>query len=273
MNTKRHPPTFCLFLFLLFTSVCATEYTDEVSASGVTFKKLVPAPTVAELESITNVLGARKYNVIGDGRYFPTTDQEFVDYVNHVKDYDNGYAQVYGFYYLDLNLAIPDDFWRKNAAYYYLYYMDWSNVTGAASLPEIPANPDNFARLYFNVRRGTNNSMGSAGIDDVPTSWRNAKSVYTFYFQRQELTSAQQTGIVKGIEREILAGMSEDYTSTSTTTRIIGFNSSSSGRNAALDKTDLLADGWTVSNSTTLQKNIVNPKNGVAYRWRVLHLN
>lgn len=226
-----------------------------------------------QIDTIKAPMAKRSYSKLYDGRYYPTTNAEFIELADHVENHDTSKTQTYGIYYLDMSLTIPDNFWTKDSAYIYFYYCDWSNVTGTASLPDIPVVNSDFVRVYFNVRRAAGNSIGSAGINDVPITWRNAKDWYYFNFQRQELSSAQQVGIVEGIEREILAGLSENYTSTSTTARVITFSSTSTGRNDALVQADLVALGWTIISPTILSKTIINPSNGVGYVWRVQHTN
>ena len=172
---------------------------------------------------------------------------------------------VQGIYNFDASLTLPDSFWEIAGNLKYLYNMDFSNVTGTASLPDIPPTTYPFTRLRLSIRESAGNSMGSAGITDVPLTWRNAADIRTIYMERQELTAAQQVSIVQGIEREILAGMSSAYTSTSATTRFIALNSAATGANEDIVQPDLEALGWSIVNATQMDKTI----NG--FRWRVLH--
>lgn len=257
---------FATILFLLFT----VSGFSQVSAKDIYIGKDSVSTIQDAYTDLTSQLGHRSFQSIIDGRYHVTTQTNLDNYYEQMYMHDNGYKTVLGAYYLDASLNVPSELWEMDSAYKYLYYLDWSNVTGTASLPDIPSTADNFSRLYINVRRTTGNSMGSAGISDVPTTWRNAKDLYRISFERQELTSAQQLGIIAGLEREILAGLCENYTSTSTTARIIDFQSASTGANDDLIQADLVALGWTVVNATTLRKDIAS-NGGTPRRWRVLH--
>ena len=209
-----------------------------------------------------------------DWRYWLNNQQNLDDICSHFLNVDNGYRQVLWLFYLILsNVSIPQNYWRLNDWYKYLYYVDFRNTTILNNTFDlnIPIDCDNFARMYFNVRRTTNVSLWAYGITDFGTTLRNAKNLYIIYIQRQEMTSAQQLAMTQSIEREILAWMWEDYTSTSTSARLIWFNNNSSWFNAPLVQADFVADGWTIINWTSLEKWITNPKNWIAYRWRILH--
>jgi len=160
------------------------------------------------------------------------------------------------------------EFLVSGTRFTYILQADW---TGATAFPHAGVDSGIVDYVYYYQRISSETSLGATTISDVPTTWRNYTGAFRFVLERNELSSAQQIGIVAGIEREILAGMSSAYTSTSTTTRYVDFQQASTGPNDALVQADLVALGWTIVNAAQLEKFIVNPVNGVAYRWRVLH--
>jgi len=225
--------------------------------------------TVTAKSSLVNALNQRFSTHLVDARGALNDQNSLNDYFNTLVKVAPEFKNVQGVYYLDAALALPDSFWRTNANLRYLYFLDFANVTGVASLPDIPSTALDFTRLRLSIRRGAGNSIGAAGITDVPLTWRNATAIRTIYMERQELTSAQQVGIVQGIEREILAGMSSAYTAASTATRFIAFNSAAAGANEPLVQSDLEALGWTIVSATQMEK-LIDAGNG-PFRWRVLH--
>ena len=170
-------------------------------------------------------------------------------------------------YRLDISRPLHDYFLSRR--FIYVLQSDWTDAT---QFPEAPASAPDTDLLYYYQRIDTATSLGASGIADIPTSWRNYTGLYRIVLERNELTSAQQVGIVAGIEREILAGLGGLYTSTSTTARFIDFQSNSAGANDALVQADLVALGWTVVNATQLEK-FLPDANGNNRRWRVLHQN
>jgi len=144
------------------------------------------------------------------------------------------------------------------------------DMTGAAALPDIPAGATAVDYIYIYQRISAANSLGGAGVIDVPITWRNATGAFRIVLERTELTSPQQVTIVQGIEREILAGLGSAYTSTSTTARFIDLASGSSGANAGLDQAALVVLGWTIINATQMFK-MISSDGGTPRRWRILH--
>lgn len=223
----------------------------------------------ANFNFLKSVLGSTKNNIALDARDFLNDSQENVDnYYQAMIDYDAGDIVLsQGHYYHDAALKLPDNFWLLPARYKYVYYYDLSNAVDKV-LPDIPVGiggSDQVERLSFILRRAAGNSFGSHGVDDIPTTWRNAVDVRTILLERQELTSAQQVGIMAGVEREVLAGMSSNYTATATTTRFVDFQNTSTGANDALVQADLVALGWNIINATSMNKVIAG------FTWRVLH--
>jgi hypothetical protein len=151
----------------------------------------------------------------------------------------------------------------------YIYNLQ-ANYAGATQMPDAPANATLVDYWYDYQTHLNGDSIGDVGINDVPTTWRNMTGVFRFQFERNELTEAQQLGIIDGIEREILAGMGQSYTSTSTTARYIDFQSALSGANDDITKPELEARGWTTINASQSFK-FFNDINGTARRWRVFH--
>ena len=165
------------------------------------------------------------------------------------------------------SITLPDSYLRATR---YLR-LTQADFTGATALFDVPAGTgDNIDYVYIQQRISAASSMGTAGIADIPTTWRNMTGVFRFIIERQDLTEAQQLGILDGLEREILAGMSELYTSTSTTNRFIDFQSTSTGANAAITKAELQARGWTDVNVNQSEK-FISSNGATARRWRVLH--
>lgn len=162
--------------------------------------------------------------------------------------------------------AVPD--FLKTIRFNYHLQPDWTGVTVLPDAPATGAGTVDY--LYYYQRQNVASSMGTAGIIDVPTNWRNYTGAFRFFFERNELSEAQQLGILDGIEREILAGMGMSYTSTSTTARYIDFQNGSAGANAAITKAELISRGWTTVNVNQSEK-FFNDINGTPRRWRVLH--
>ena len=222
-----------------------------------------------EITTLSGALGHRFNTHLLDARFGLNDQQALNEYFDLLLEHEVELKNIQGIYYFDASLSLPDSFWEIAGNLKYLYLMDFSNVTGAASLPDIPPTAHPFTRLRLSIRESAGNSIGSAGITDVPLTWRNAVDIRTIYMERQELTSAQQVSIVQGIEREILAGMSSAYTATGTTTRFISLNSAAAGANESLVQADLEALGWSVVNATQMEKMI--DAGGGPFRWRVLH--
>ena len=154
----------------------------------------------------------------------------------------------------------------------FFYAVQW-DFTGATVLPDAPIDAtgaSNVDYVYYYIALNQATSLGSTAINDVPTTWRKYRGTFRFVFERQFMTEQQQLGIIDGLEREILAGAGEDYTSTSTTTRIIDFEHASSGANDPITKAELQARGWTDVNASQSEK-FFNDINGTPRRWRVLH--
>lgn len=168
-------------------------------------------------------------------------------------------------YRIAMSEPIPD--FLKSIRFSYYLQCDWTGVT---AFPDAPASAPALDYLFYYQRVDTASSLGTTGISDVPTNWRNYSGLFRINLERNELTSAQQVGIVNGIEREILAGLSEAYTSTSTTNRYIDFQNTSSGANDTLVQADLVAQGWTVVNANQMEK-FISANGATARRWRVLH--
>ena len=167
---------------------------------------------------------------------------------------------LYGWTYdWAMEKPIPDALARSR-----FFYNSRPDFTNATAFPDIPVGAKcDF--IYFYQRLNLSTSLGASGISDVPTTWRNATKAYRINMERTDLTSAQQVGIVQGIEREIAEGMSSEYVSTLLTTRIIDFEHASAGANQPLVQADLVAEGWAIINASQMDKTI----NG--FRWRVLH--
>lgn len=218
----------------------------------------------AELQSVAEMMSVQRNTELIDART-ELLDQTAADTFYNTRSSYAGFSSVYGHYYYDPSLySLPDGFWQINANSRYLYFMDFSNAVDP-KLPDVPVNPNPFTRLWCNLRRAAGNSMGSNGVDEIPLTWRNLVDTYDFRFERQELSSAQQVNLVEGMEREILAGLSSNYVATSTTTRIIDFQSAASQANDPIVQADLEALGWSIVNATQMEK-IIN-----GFRWRVLH--
>lgn len=152
-------------------------------------------------------------------------------------------------------------------------YQTQPDMTGAVALPDIPEGSNAVDYIYIYQRISAANSLGGAGVIDVPMTWRNATGAFRIVLERTELTSAQQGTIIQGIEREIIAGLGSAYTSTSTTARYIDLASGSSGANDALDAATialLVASGWVAVNATQLEK-FISSDGATARRWRVIH--
>ena len=220
----------------------------------------------ADLGLLTRTLGQVMVNDTVDARGGLNTQQAIDEYYEMKLRFDDGVKTTSALFYFDGSLTLPAEFWMLKARFKSVFYYDVSGQDNP-SLPDIPdlsLNPTPVERISFNIMSASG-SFGEAGIDDIPTTWRNLTRIRLLAFERQELTSAQQVGIVQGIERELAAGMSSLYTVTTTTTRIIDFQSTSSGANGGLIQADLVALGWSIVNATQMDKTI----NG--FRWRVLH--
>lgn len=154
-----------------------------------------------------------------------------------------------------------------------LQYIQQGNWTGATKFPDAPIDPalaSHVDYLYYYQIINSASSMGTAGINDVPTSWRRYTGVYRIFLERNELSEAQQLGILDGIDREITAGMGSAYTSGSTTARYIDFQSASSGANAPITKAELQARGWLDVNANESEK-FFPDNTATLRRWRILH--
>lgn len=168
-------------------------------------------------------------------------------------------------YRVNIAGGIPDFLLQQRFTYY--LQSDW---TGATTLPDAPTNSTDVDYVYYYQRVNTASSLGATGISDVPTTWRNYSDLFRINLERNELSEAQQLGIIDGIEREILAGMGQSYTSTSTTTRLIDFANASSGANAEITKAELQARGWDDVSATESEK-LFPDINGDLRRWRLQH--
>lgn len=200
-----------------------------------------------------------------DGRYLPTGLSAEDEAILENKTIDSRflYSTTYRW---PMDQGVPDILMDRRFTYHLQPI-----ATGVTVFPDIPPGSTAIDYIYIYQRATAATSYGGATtIADVPTTWRNATGAFRVLMERMDLTSAQQTGIVQGIEREILAGMSQAYTSTSTTARYIDFQSGSTGANIALDTTALVADGWTVVNANQLEK-FISAGGATARRWRVLH--
>ena len=224
---------------------------------------------VTERDLLVSELWHRIYTKYEDWRFHINTQQNLDDYYNFRKEYDNWFSVINWNYFLDFSLTLPDSFWELDTLFVYMLSTNFSNPW--SRLPDIPVTADNFQRLHFRISSVAWAWMWSNWVDQIPTTWRNAKGVFAFNFERQELSSDQQVSLIEWYEREILAGMWEDYVSTSTTDRQIDLQSTSTRRNDSLVAADLVALGWTIVNSTQLEKMLINPSNGVAYRHRIIH--
>ena len=219
----------------------------------------------AAIQSVDDAMDVRKNSDIVDSRFELTTQAAIDNYYNVKELYDQSFTTVGGNYYHEMQYDLPETFWTLDNNFKYLFYLDFETNVTTPVLPDIPVNADLFTRLNVSLRHATGNSMGSNGVDQIPLTWRNALNTYQIFFERQELSSAQQVSLVQGIEREVLAGMSSAYTSTSTTRRYIDFQQTAAGANDPLVQADLVALGWTIVNATQMEK-IIN-----GFRWRVLH--
>jgi len=206
----------------------------------------------------------RRFSIDGRRLTGSTITQEFSDALERNVDQ----ATLLYFYTYRVSIAggIPE--FIKSFRFNYNIQPNW---TGATAFPDAPASAPLVDYLYYYQRINSASSLGATGISDVPTTWRNYTGAFRFNLERNELSSAQQEGIVNGIEREILAGMSSSYLSNSQTARYIDFANNSAGANAALDQTAMVANGWSIINGSQMEKFITNPNNGTAYRWRILH--
>lgn len=249
-----------LLIAAVFLSLSSASYAQVRTSDTVVSNSELQAA----IQAVDEAFDVRKSSDIVDSR-FELTSQEAVDNYYSVKElYDQSFTTIGGNYYHEMQFNLPEIFWLLDNNFKYLFYLDFENVANPV-LPDIPANPDEFSRLNISIRHATGNSMGSNGVDQIPTTWRNAVSTYQVFFERQELTSAQQVSLVEGIEREVLAGMSSAYVVTSARARYIDFNQTAAGANDPLIQADLEALGWTIVNANQMEK-IIN-----GFRWRVLH--
>lgn len=168
-------------------------------------------------------------------------------------------------YRINIAGGIPDFLLQLRFTYY--LQPDW---TGATVFPDAPPNSGDVDHIYFYHRINTATSLGTTGISDIPTTWRNYTGLLRINLERNELSEAQQLGIIDGIEREISAGMGQSETSTSTTSRIIDFANTSAGANAAISKAELQARGWDDVSATESEK-FFPDINGDLRRWRLQH--
>ena len=196
------------------------------------------------------------------GNEFSSTDGQVLD----VNTDDARFLYLSEVYRFDMTKPIPDIL--ANRRFTYFLQCDWTNAT---QLPEAPlVGAENVDYLYYYQRSTSATSLGSTTISDVPTTWRNYTGIFRIVLERNELTAAQQLGIIDGIERELLAGMGASYTSASLTSRYVDFQQTTSGPNAVLLESDLLARGWIRINDNRVYKDFPDI-NGVPRRWGILY--
>lgn len=230
------------------------DYLNEVAAHNITKTRALSEQTLGDL---------RRLSVDAEG-----LDAYPDDLADLIASYADPTQLLYHYTYrLKMSAtAIPENAF-KAARFFYHYQPDW---TGATSMFDVPIEASIVDCLYLTQRRNAASELRNSIISDVPTSWRNMTGAYRFVFERIGATAAQQLGIIAGMEREIIAGLSSAYTSTSTATRYIDFQSTSAGANDPILQTALVAAGWTIINANQVEK-MISSNGATARRWRVLH--
>ena len=172
-------------------------------------------------------------------------------------------VDIVRFSQMPITKPIPAEAYRHPRVFY-ITQSNW-DVPDAA-IPDIPVdNEFTFFYLYLRTSSATSWGVAAPQLDDVPTSWRNARNCFRITLERNEFTSAHQVSLVASIEREILAGLGADYVAASTTARLIDFRQTAAGANDPLIQADLEALGWTVASASRMTKLL----NG--FTWNIDH--